>query len=739
MKAETITGVNALPPGEGEQKKGKADKKAGKRIGYNYIVVKSFKESQKNDVVKCFYIKSLTKWGFCVIKEGTYGDTKDKHGRDIIDRLKWQEKLHKELHKELRIPKWLASFEENGNFYLVIELIGGKSLTSMVRKYEKTLRQELLHGGKNGIRFIGYIIQIVELLEKLHQKGVVHRDATGGNFMITKSGKVALIDMELSYSVKDQFPSPQFDLGTFGYMSPQQEKSQIPTLEEDVFALGAIIMQVFTSMSPNKFTGLPGEALERKVRFFIPDTTLSNLVIQMLDPEPAKRPALHHLKAALIQYKKDKSAKRQRLMAETYSFSRSTMLEIIQDGIDAFSTPLLADKEKGWFAENTKLPLNPEKGKINKAWYGSFYNGVAGVIYYMCQAKKAGMAIASCESFIEKGFELIKTKYINQAVSSHPGLYYGAAGISITMQQAMQQGLLPYTRENILNAIAFLQRENAHLDHLNGISGQGLAILYSQSLIRFADSAVTPDLFISQLLQTQNKDGSWPKGKKDNGRRIHLSFAYGISGILHFLLSYYKETNDNTVLLPIEKGLQCLMSQANYHKDALVWRKDSKRHYTWWCSGEVGIAQSFIKAYEVLGNPSYKIYAEGALNNFPAEITQACFNQCHGLSSLGEIYLEAFRVFEDEKYLSRASWISNLILHCRKRHAEHGTYWQIEHERQPTGSFMNGNSGLLHFLLRYCFPNDISMPLQPFGHISWLPVPEVSGQSQNISSNLVII
>ncbi len=61
---------------EQEQPKGKVEKKAGKRVGYNYIIVKSYKESQKNDVVKCLYIKSLTNWGFCVIKEGSYGDTR---------------------------------------------------------------------------------------------------------------------------------------------------------------------------------------------------------------------------------------------------------------------------------------------------------------------------------------------------------------------------------------------------------------------------------------------------------------------------------------------------------------------------------------------------------------------------------------------------------------------------------------------------------------------------------------
>ena len=100
MKVETIKTVSQSVAEETEVK-GKAIKKAGKRIGYNYIIVKSLKESQKNDVVKCLYIKSFTNFGFCVIKEGTYGDSKDKYGRDIIDRLIWQQQLHEQTIQPL--------------------------------------------------------------------------------------------------------------------------------------------------------------------------------------------------------------------------------------------------------------------------------------------------------------------------------------------------------------------------------------------------------------------------------------------------------------------------------------------------------------------------------------------------------------------------------------------------------------------------------------------------------------
>jgi serine/threonine protein kinase len=719
MKAETITGVNEMPLEEGEVKKGKAEKKAGKRIGYNYIVVKSFKESQKNDVVKCLYIKSLTRWGFCVIKEGSYGDTKDKYGRDIIDRLKWQEKLHKELQGKVRIPRLLGSFEENGNYYLVIELIRGRSLIRMVRNNEKKLRRELLHGGKIGMKFLRYLVQIIELLVKLHQNHIIHRDATSGNFMLTRRGKVALIDLELSYSMSEKLPAPPFELGTFGFMSPQQEATYSPTEYEDIFSVGAIIMQIFTSMSPSKLTQMPFEAMEQRVKFFIPDAILSTLVISCLHPNPENRPSLSDLKTGFIQYKKDIQAKRPRLTTGAKLFSKSAMLEIVQAGINTFATPFLADPGKGWFAENTKLPLNPDKHKINKVWYGSFYNGAAGIIYCMAQAKRMGLDIESCQPYIDKGFELIEAKYIKSAVSSNAGMYYGSAGISVTMMAAIQSGLLAYTQENMARIHNFLLRENPYLDYLNGISGQGIAILYCNSILTANGYSLSVDDYVKRLLDTQKSNGSWPKGNGNDGKRIHLSFAYGISGIVYFLLTCYSTNKDPNILDSIKKGLQCLMTQASHYSEALLWRKESKNHYSWWCSGEAGIAQTFIKAYEVLGDASYRRFAEGALKNYPSEIVQNNLSQCHGLSSLGEIYLEAFRVFDDEQYLRRAEWIANLILHCRKKHPQHGTWWQVDHERQPVGGFMVGNSGLLHFLLRFCFSEHLSFPLQPTTLPKW--------------------
>ena len=137
----------------------------------------------------------------------------------------------------------------------------------------------------------------------------------------------------------------------------------------------------------------------------------------------------------------------------------------------------------------------------------------------------------------------------------------------------------------------------------------------------------------------------------------------------------------------------------------------------WWSEGTSGIALAFIKAYICSDNPAnkqtYKQYATGALLNHPKQVIENNLSQSLGLSGLGEIYLEAYRVFQEKEWLERAGWIAQVIMHMKKVHPQHGPFWLVQHERQPTADFMGGNSGVVHFLLRYCYPDAISLPLAP--------------------------
>ena len=717
MKVETLKTVSQNVA-EDTEVKGKAIKKAGKRIGYNYIIVKSLKESQKNDVVKCLYIKSLTNFGFCVIKEGSYGDSKDKYGRDIKDRLIWQQQLHAELQDKVRMPRLLGHFEENGNYYLVMERIKGKPLYKACREKNGDLRYGLLTGTRTGLTFVNYLIQIVDLLNTLHKHHVVHRDATSNNFIIMPNGKVAVIDMELSYSLQQQAPAPPFQLGTYGYMSPEQIKTETPTIKEDVFSAGAVLLQVWTGISPTKLTDAPLESLIEKIQFFVPDKAVADIVERCLHPDAEKRPGLSLVYNVLVQYKEDLRNKKQRPTTTPVIFSKDQIKQTIQQAINTLASPLLADENKGWFSENNRPDPNQDKKKINKAWYTSFSKGATGVMYLLNESQRIGFETQNSIPYIQKAINLIDTKYIQRVKSASPSLHFGAPGIAAILAASIRDGLIE-SQDHYLNWInQLLVSDNQESGYMDGIAGQGICYLLCQDFLLPEIMKEQLHQYVDMLLQNQLKDGSWIYKEVKGKVKKRQGFASGVSGIIYFLLEYAHRYKNKKVHAAAQAGLHWLITKAVYRGDKIQWRTDKNKELMhWWSEGTSGIALAFIKAYKCSDNPTdkqrYKQFATGALLNHPKQVVDTNLSQLQGLSGLGEIYLEAYKVFQETEWLERAGWIAQVIMHLRKEHPEFGPYWLVQNEQQPSPDFMVGNSGVIHFLLRYCYPDKIGFPMLP--------------------------
>lgn len=713
-KAETIVGTAVPVASEGETPKGKVEKKGGKRIGYNYIILKSLKESPKNDVVKCIYIKSLTDFGICVIKEGTAGELKDKDGRDIKDRLIWQKELHELLGGKARVPRYIGSFEENGNYYLAIEHIRGKTLGNICKLHGKRLREGLLSGNKLGIRFIGYLLQIIDMLDTLHKQHIVHRDVTSANFIITPGGKVSIIDMELSYSLAKQAPAPPFQLGTHGYMSPQQLAVETPTINEDVFSIGAIILQLWTGIAPVKLTLGSIEELVDKVHFFIPDKGVADIVLQCLHPDAVNRPLLKDVYAVIKQFRSDLKNRIKREHLQPPLYSKDDMRITIQQVINTLATPLLADKERGWFAESLSEDNRKDKNDFQKDWYASFHVGVAGVLYALTKAHVAGFDIEGTKPHIYHALSLIEEKYIKRIENAMPGLYFGADGISACLTEAIQSGLINPS-ENYLAWISALLGKKTELPGMMwGVAGQGMANFTSMSAMDTNEAQLRLQEYVNYLLNRQDKNGAWlrePGGNNKNGR-ITRGFSNGIAGIVYFLLEYGQQFNDRKAIMGAEQGLQWLMKAAIKNKNIITWNSsEGKEVSPWWCDGGPGISLAFMKAYTSTGDLLYKEFATGALQCHLGKTLDNNLSQYNGLSGLGEIYLEAYRSLQDDHWLERAGWIAQVIMRLKKQHVKHGAYWLVEHEKQPVPGFMIGNAGVLHFLMRYCYPDKIGFPM----------------------------
>jgi serine/threonine protein kinase/dipeptidyl aminopeptidase/acylaminoacyl peptidase len=152
----------------------------------------------------------------------------------------------------LNHPNILSVYDvdtHDGAPYVVSELLEGESLRDRIA--ETPIRQ-----GKA----IEYAVQIAHGLAAAHEKGIVHRDIKPDNLFITRDDRVKILDFGLAKLVESAGEKkPQTDvptrkvhtdpgtvMGTMGYMSPEQVRSQPVDHRSDIFSFGAVLYEMLT-------------------------------------------------------------------------------------------------------------------------------------------------------------------------------------------------------------------------------------------------------------------------------------------------------------------------------------------------------------------------------------------------------------------------------------------------------------------------------------------------------------
>ncbi|HUE90041.1 MAG TPA: protein kinase [Vicinamibacterales bacterium] len=149
----------------------------------------------------------------------------------------------------LNHPNIVAVFDVDisaGTPYVVTELLEGE-----------TLRARLDRGLLPYRKAIDYGIQIAQALDAAHGKGIFHRDVKPANAFVTDDGHVKLLDFGLAQLAERPTQTDSQDpttaptqkaeiAGTAGYMSPEQVLGGPVDHRTDIFALGAVLYEMFT-------------------------------------------------------------------------------------------------------------------------------------------------------------------------------------------------------------------------------------------------------------------------------------------------------------------------------------------------------------------------------------------------------------------------------------------------------------------------------------------------------------
>ena len=161
-----------------------------------------------------------------------------------------------------RIPRLLAYFEHQNDFFLVQELIEGHDLSKEIVAGQPWSEEKT----------IALLKDILEVLLVVQQHSVIHRDLKPSNLMRRdKDQKIVLIDFGSVKQVSTQIIDAAGEVkqtiavGTKSYM-PMEQMMGRPGFCSDIYAVGVIIIQALTGVPPKNYTiDENGELIWRKL------------------------------------------------------------------------------------------------------------------------------------------------------------------------------------------------------------------------------------------------------------------------------------------------------------------------------------------------------------------------------------------------------------------------------------------------------------------------------------------
>ncbi len=146
------------------------------------------------------------------------------------------------FHNESAIVKILDYFEENGTAYIVMNYLYGVPLSQYLSQ----------RGTMNWKEMLQKIKPLVVTLERVHNRGVLHRDISANNIMVLENGDLCLLDFG---AAKDMFTRGNKDTSTIfttqGY-TPIEQYAQTGEMGawSDVYALSVVCYQCLTGECP---------------------------------------------------------------------------------------------------------------------------------------------------------------------------------------------------------------------------------------------------------------------------------------------------------------------------------------------------------------------------------------------------------------------------------------------------------------------------------------------------------
>jgi hypothetical protein len=184
------------------------------------------------------------------------------------------------------------------NWFLAMELLDGVDFLKYV---ESDALSDFASSESKYDKLRAALRQLADGITALHAAGKLHRDIKPSNVIVTREGRVVLLDFGL---VAEQGPdglhrsTEEHMVGTAAYMAPEQAANPLVSAASDWYSVGVMLFEALTGRLP--FLGNPLSVLMDKQRFeppapneLVPDLPedLNGLCFGLLRRRPEERPS----------------------------------------------------------------------------------------------------------------------------------------------------------------------------------------------------------------------------------------------------------------------------------------------------------------------------------------------------------------------------------------------------------------------------------------------------------------
>lgn len=129
--------------------------------------------------------------------------------------------------------------DENGMYYIVMELVDGITLKKYIEKKSRLSVKEA----------VSIAIQVSMGLEAAHHNHIIHRDIKPQNIIISKDGKVKVTDFGIAKAATSNTITSNV-MGSVHYTSPEQARGGYSDERSDIYSLGITMFEMLTGRVP---------------------------------------------------------------------------------------------------------------------------------------------------------------------------------------------------------------------------------------------------------------------------------------------------------------------------------------------------------------------------------------------------------------------------------------------------------------------------------------------------------